>query len=318
MDWSDFYVETCSSQPSAKESQNVFVAITNLWIQFSNFEISLHQFKKAVEVFEKAIIDPICCKSLKIYQAYAQFCIDRKKLANAQNVYIKGLCAGLSELDNNLLWSDFLSLMHFVNKSTDLTVADLYDAVKDQKGVEGIVAVPAELRSDKKMLIDDDALVDIAAQQLVGLDSQGSLDFNESKENDTLPSPQQTHSSQAIGADTAAATAAHQEGGVETSSVAIKMEVEDDSAQAGSSAPASTTATAAGTVGVPEQQPHPQDPSQQEPAPQQEEERRYAAPDDLDDVSGMTPEQIIRTYTARPPMLFTALHKVKHINHSTV
>ncbi len=38
-------------------------------------------------------------------------------------------------------------------------------------------------------------------------------------------------------------------------------------------------------------------------------ERQYAAPDGLDDVAGLTPEQIIRIYSARPPMLFTALHK---------
>ena len=47
----------------------------------------------------------------------------------------------------------------------------------------------------------------------------------------------------------------------------------------------------------------------QEHAPRQQEERQYAAPDDLDEVTGLTPEQIIRIYSARPPMLFTALHK---------
>ncbi len=47
----------------------------------------------------------------------------------------------------------------------------------------------------------------------------------------------------------------------------------------------------------------------QEHAPRQQEERQYAAPDDLDEVTGLTPEQFIRVYSARPPMLFTALHK---------
>ena len=43
---------------------------------------------------------------------------------------------------------------------------------------------------------------------------------------------------------------------------------------------------------------------------QQAQQQRYAAPDDVDDVSGLTPEQVVRAYCCRPPMLFTALHKV--------
>lgn len=273
MDWSDFYQENCTCQPSSKESEVVFDSITSLWIQFSSFEISLHQFKKAVEVFEKAIVDPICCKALRIYQAYAQFCIDRKKLANAQNAYIKGLCAGLSDTDNSILWSEFLSLMHSVNKSAELTLSELYDAVKDQTAVEGVVAEPVELRQPAELSAEE--LVEIAPQQLVGLDS------NESKEAEAMylvPN-----------GPTAAAVA--------DSAVHIKMEVDNN------------TNTTSAAVQSKESTPGEEEPQEE---PQQAEERRYAAPDDLDDVAGMTPEQIIRTYTARPPMLFTALHKARN------
>eukprot|EP00601_Ochromonadales_sp_CCMP2298_P023092 CAMPEP_0173323862 /NCGR_PEP_ID=MMETSP1143-20121109/30744_1 /TAXON_ID=483371 /ORGANISM="non described non described, Strain CCMP2298" /LENGTH=283 /DNA_ID=CAMNT_0014267857 /DNA_START=96 /DNA_END=943 /DNA_ORIENTATION=- len=134
MDWTDYYSETGS------KDAKVYDSIVELWIQYSLFEISLKQYKKAVEVFETAVADPVG-GSVRLFLAYAAFCIDRSKLANAQKVLIRGLCAGLGEANNQLLWGRFLSLMHQVNKSADLTLAQLYDAVKTQTGAS--LAAPA-------------------------------------------------------------------------------------------------------------------------------------------------------------------------------
>mmetsp|Transcript_16873 Transcript_16873/g.28232 ORF Transcript_16873/g.28232 Transcript_16873/m.28232 type:complete len:419 (+) Transcript_16873:163-1419(+) len=147
-DWTDFYTETYPSDeagpPSSVDNgeqlatkRKTYEAIIELWIQFTAFEISLHQYKKAVDVFEKALIDTLGSKSVVLFIAYAAFCVDRKKLANAQKVYIRGLCAGLASQEENWrLWQNFLSLTHTVNKSTDLTVDQLYEAVKKQQGVD--------------------------------------------------------------------------------------------------------------------------------------------------------------------------------------
>ncbi|KAJ1440525.1 hypothetical protein B484DRAFT_147747 [Ochromonadaceae sp. CCMP2298] len=89
MDWTDYYSETGS------KDAKVYDSIVELWIQYSLFEISLKQYKKAVEVFETAVADPVG-GSVRLFLAYAAFCIDRSKLANAQKVLIRGLCAGLA------------------------------------------------------------------------------------------------------------------------------------------------------------------------------------------------------------------------------
>lgn len=299
MDWSDYYTEACSEQPAAPESKTAFDSIINLWIQFSIFEISLHQFKKAVEVFEKAIVDPIGCKSSVLFQTYAKFCIDRKKFANAQNVYIKALSAGFSDPENTALWGDFLSLMHTVNPNKGLTIVDLYDAVKDQ-GV-GNLAVPAEIKAQS---VDSDSL------SAPMYEHTNSLDAIESKEDE--------EEMQVSGADGNTATGTAQDTH-HAAKEEDRMDVDDTqtASRAPSTEPATnasnhdattntnhTTHTAANTTTT---TPPPSTASEHKPAPAVE--RQYAAPDDLDDVSGLTPEQIIRIYSARPPMLFTALHK---------
>ena len=288
MDWSDYYVENEKSV-SADEIKSVFDSITSLWIYYANFEIALHQFKKAVDVFEKAIIDPIVSKSVVIYQTYGMFCVDRKKPGNAQNAYIRGLCAGLCETDNNQLWKELLSLMHTVNKSTNLTLIQLYEAVRKQAGVdESLLAVPQEVRAMEASTAADSATTVVPtgrvtrsrANSIISAEQPAAVvavDANESKEMEVDSSPPSTGS---LPTETAALTPAPS-----TMVTADTTAMEVDSEQNDSTTPA---------VGTPEQQP----------------ERQYAAQDDLDDISGYTPEQLIRTFIARPPMLFTALHKV--------
>eukprot|EP01032_Pedospumella_encystans_P011342 gene11342-13191_t len=296
MDWSDYYAEACSEQPTAPESKSTFDSIVNLWIQFSLFEISLHQFKKAVEVFEKAIVDPIGSKSSVIFQTYAKFCLDRKKNANAQNVYIKALCAGFSETENAVLWDEFVTMMRTVKSNKEFSVVDLYDAVKDQAGVDGKLAAPKEVT----MLNDSIMSVDSSAETS-SEDPVCSLDAIESKEAD-----EEYHVHQAMPVPDRGNDGTPQEG---------LMVVEDGSNSSQGPSPTahlantSTEPVAANVRVKTESAQDPHEERLQEHAPRQQEERQYAAPDDLDEVTGLTPEQIIRIYSARPPMLFTALHK---------
>ena len=104
-DWSDYYSENLHATPTSCEALRVSNAITELWIKFASFEIELRQFKKAVDVFEKALSvtyfvilnprlshhflyskDTLVAAQLKIYISYADFCVERNKLANAQKV----------------------------------------------------------------------------------------------------------------------------------------------------------------------------------------------------------------------------------------
>ena len=290
MDWSDYYTEACSEQPASAESKITFDSIINLWIQFSHFEISLHQFKKAVEVFEKAIIDPIGCKSSLLFRSYAKFCIERKKLANAQNVYIKALCAGFATDENELLWEDFLSLMHIVNPKNELTISDLYEAVKGQAVVGGKLAIPLELNALNHSMNESDISMHL-------YEEDASIDVIESKESEN----ENNEYGQSDNMTSVGDTIVKDE---PTSDGVMKMEVEEEKSSGGSRGaspvPMETTAeiptSAASTAHA--------EVSQEAAA-----ERQYAAPDDLDEVAGLTPEQIIRIYSARPPMLFTALHK---------
>lgn len=291
MDWSDYYTEACSEQPAAPESKTTFDSIINLWIQFSLFEISLHQFKKAVEVFEKAIVDPIGCKSSVLFQTYAKFCIDRKKLANAQNVYIKALSAGFADPENTALWGDFLSLMHTVNPNKGLSIVDLYEAVKDQ-GV-GNLAVPAEI---KALSVDSDSISTPMCEQTTTLDA---IESKEDEEEMQVSAP-----------DTAPAAPAQDTH--RTVKEEDHMDVDDaQAARAPSTEPSTTnsnhTKTHTNSTNNHAASPSPSTSADRKPSPAPE--RQYAAPDDLDDVAGLTPEQVIRIYSARPPMLFTALHK---------
>ena len=179
--------------------------------------------------------------------------------------------------------------MHTVNKSTNLTLIQLYEAVRKQAGVdESLLAMPQEVRAMEASTAADSATTVVPtgrvtrsrANSIISAEQPATavaVDANESKEMEVDSSPPSTGS---LPTETAALTPAPS-----TIVTADSTAMEVDSEQNAYTTPA---------VGTPEQQP----------------KRQYAAPDDLDDISGYTPEQLIRTFIARPPMLFTALHKV--------
>ncbi len=249
MDWTDYYMENLLSENNvSEEKQKGFSAITSLWLQYAQFEIALHQYKKAVDVFDQATNDPIVTKSGKIYLAYANFCVERKKLSNAQKVYLKGLSAGLSDEDNVLMWDNFLLLMHKINKSQELTMAQLFAAVVKQLGDKGAGLAPPV--SAIASLEVNPVVVKEESMDVHVLPALPDLSVNESKEAET-----------AVPAGAAA------------------------------DAPVDILAAVPDVASVDNLQ-------------------QFAAPDDLDSVQGMAPEQVVRTYDRRPPMVFSASNKV--------
>ena len=76
--------------------------------------------------------DPIVSTALRIHVSYADFCIERGKLANARKIYVKAIQLSFSDSDRSYLWNQFLNLMHKINKSDELTIDQLFLAVQQQ------------------------------------------------------------------------------------------------------------------------------------------------------------------------------------------
>eukprot|EP00600_Ochromonadales_sp_CCMP1393_P006214 CAMPEP_0174959844 /NCGR_PEP_ID=MMETSP0004_2-20121128/3394_1 /TAXON_ID=420556 /ORGANISM="Ochromonas sp., Strain CCMP1393" /LENGTH=716 /DNA_ID=CAMNT_0016208191 /DNA_START=160 /DNA_END=2311 /DNA_ORIENTATION=+ len=304
-DWTDFYTETYPSDeagpPSSVDNgeqlatkRKTYEAIIELWIQFTAFEISLHQYKKAVDVFEKALIDTLGSKSVVLFIAYAAFCVDRKKLANAQKVYIRGLCAGLASQEEN----GDCGKTSYRLQSTDLTVDQLYEAVKKQQGVDSsklaAPSPPLSIPSTSSALPAPSDQQDNANQAPI-ISSSNAIDVIESKEeigdNVAVPAVENGHGRGDSTAEGAAATTLETLPPVAAAAVQEEEEnaeqQEKDGQEQRELQVSATASSSSSVVTRPD----------------------YAAADDLDDVSGLTPQQIIKIYSGAPPILFTALHK---------
>jgi hypothetical protein len=94
-------------------------------------EANLRQWKKATQIYDDALVDPFVSKCSLVYESYAKYCIERKKIPSAQKVYIKGLSIGLMQTDVDRLWDDFLDMMR-QNGSPELSRMDLYEAISQQ------------------------------------------------------------------------------------------------------------------------------------------------------------------------------------------
>lgn len=141
-DWSDYYSETFIGEEN-EDSVAMVKKLVDLWVAYAHFESSLKQFKKATEVFDKAMGDPIVGKYSQLYELYAEYLVGRGKLGNAQNAFIKGLCAQLPVEESNKLWKKFLRFMHSVNKSNELTLQQLYEAIKSKPDTQYLSPIPA-------------------------------------------------------------------------------------------------------------------------------------------------------------------------------
>lgn len=183
-DWSDYYTETYGEDVSSTSAVEMRKNLVNLWTAYAQFESGLKQFKKATEVFDKALGDPIVGKTNHIYESYADYWVGRNKLASAQNMFIKGLCAGLPSEESNKLWLSFLEFMHGVNKSKELTLKQLYDAILAKPDVQNLAPITTASRTVSPMMIAPSKTIQ----------SPMMMSINESKESmptvmPTLPPP---------------------------------------------------------------------------------------------------------------------------------
>ena len=112
-------------------------AIATLWISYAHYLQKAKQFKTAAEAYEDATKCPVSGRTGRIWLYYARFLEDRGKVRSAQQVYLRALVGSnqtaghvQDEQDQNLLWSEFLTMMQ--TKQPDLTLAALKEAVQKE------------------------------------------------------------------------------------------------------------------------------------------------------------------------------------------
>lgn len=294
-DWSDYYGENLSETPTTEEAIQTFDAIVNLWIEYARFEVGLRQYKKAVEVFDNALNDSLVSTSAKIYLAYAEFCTERNKNSNAQKVFIKGLCAGLSPGDSANLWNQFLALMHKVNNAADLTLSALYTAVKQQvTDASTLAAIPNE----EKAVHESPAPVSGVPTVSVKIEENGEVNTavsaaganNAAAALNTISSAAESKVDDAFIVDNNRTSTSST-----SSSSSGSSHMPSDNAAAAAAATESSSATTTKDI-----------------APQDggggggQERQQQNCIDDLDAVTGLTPEQVILLHAQRPQMIFSA------------
>jgi hypothetical protein len=222
----------------------------------------------------------------RIHLSYADYCVDRGKLANARKVYLKAIQQPFSNADRSNLWNRFLILMHKINKSDELTIEQLFLAVKQQltataaaesasdvftlvpppnltcviSTASSLHAAPAVTLSSAPNVADGytEGSLPLDMTTSVEVSGHGNVSFAESKESlaDSSVEPSQ------IG-DVA------------------NMEVADSDKTTIEALDSSTSAAAVG--------------------------------DDLDSLTGLTPEMVVKMYNRRPPMIFTATNRVSYM-----
>ena len=125
----------------SEEAVSVMKYAVDLWLSYADMEINLRQWKKATQVFDDALADPFMSKSGVIYESYARYCIERKRVPSAQKVFIKGLSNALAQTDVDRLWNAFLLMMH-ENGSPELSKQTLYEAMLQQLEGSSVLSKP--------------------------------------------------------------------------------------------------------------------------------------------------------------------------------
>jgi hypothetical protein len=313
MDWGDNYTENMLNKSASKEAKDALSSIVKLWIAFCTMEITLRQFKRAVKIFEDALSDPVASRSADIYLAYVDYCKTRGKLSNAQKVYIKGISSALPQEDADKLWASFLPFIQSQG-SPDLTMNQLYEAVRSEAGVgadslsppgpgatagavEGTIETASlltttHIKSSTPICSQDSNInnrsqtleVDPSSPMILeesyvvakSKSDETSSSFVASSSNFSLEKPQIVKSEESV--DKMIVVEEEQKMIIkceanETNSIENKLDTTANSV-------VRDAINNPGGIG-----------------------------DDLDSVIGMTPEQLIRIYRQRPPMLFSAPFK---------
>lgn len=282
-DWTDHYNENFANDAESQEAIAARRNIALLWIEYCNQEKSSKQFKKCVQAYEDALKDPISSKCVELYLSYADYYSERAKYSNAQKAFIRGLCAGLTTADTDILWSHFLSFMHEINKSTSLTVEDLYEAAKNQlKGIEGTLVGPSENYlanvTDKAQLLPARASGEAESKVESDADRPNSI----ATVSDTTTEANRDSMEDFIAA------------------LATNKDFKTLPRFSPPSSPLYETDTET-------------DIYSSIPQVENSDGNSAAFSDELDDISGLTPEVLIKAYSHRPGLLFCALDQVRRM-----
>jgi hypothetical protein len=284
LDWTDNYTENLLSNSSSQESKDALSSIVKLWIAFCTMEITLRQFKRAVKLFEDAISDPIASRSANTYLAYVDYCSTRGKFANAQKVYIKGLSSELGQEEADKLWVSFLSFIQSQG-SPDLNLEQLYEAVKSE-AAEGTIlssfttGLSSVVKEEKVSEVEP--IVKVKQEKLTDAESKADEENTISMEivdevviavkvEDVFGTGEEIISEESVDKDKMDVIIE------ETQEICEVTEKNVLDNKTNPVAAVSKVNVAPGGVG-----------------------------DDLDSVVGLTPDQLIRMYRHRPPMLFSA------------
>lgn len=169
-------------------------AIATLWISYAHYLQKAKQFKTASEAYEDATKCPVSGMVGRVWLEYARFLEDRNKVRSAQQVYLRALVGtggsggGMvnDEQDQNLLWSEFLTMMQTKANQPDLTLHGLKAAVQ----MEHTNQLHQPDLAGSTGNVGDSMYDDLLTSQRPRLDSHGST-------NSGLPDPAASSSSSA-------------------------------------------------------------------------------------------------------------------------
>ena len=302
-DWSDYYTEQLSKTPDSEEARHALSRIVQLRIAYCTMEINLKQFKKATTIYDDSLKDPVVNRLADIYLAYVEYCTSRGKSTSAQNVFLKGLSAGLQQVEADKLWTKFLSFIQAQQQTPDLTVEQLYEDVRINAGVDALTP-PGSLvmKSDHVSSSSDGCGVTLHEEtktiegiSVAAMDTVDSnTPFSSLSAHELLS---RSHPSHPLGSPDLSAVLE-----IDRSMVAAEtkdgedMVTETTSSASSSATPASSSSSGnmgagSSSMGIGRISP------------------ALPTGDDLDSVTGMTPELLCRMHRSRPPMLFSALNR---------
>lgn len=128
MDWTDYYTENCSTDPTSQESVTMLDSILKLWSLYSKFEASSGVPSNLEEAFEKASGDSLVGGFGQVYITFAELFLTVGNVVSAEKAFIQGLTKGLIQGQSDLLWSSYLQFAQSAYNSPHFTMEELFQS----------------------------------------------------------------------------------------------------------------------------------------------------------------------------------------------
>ena len=114
LEWTDELVEADAGADAdaatARTAQEI--ALVDLWLAFADAECELRQFKAAVKAYESATECDVAKQYVRPWKAWADFCVARNKVSNAQRIYLRALAAvAPGSAEAAAVWESLLELV---------------------------------------------------------------------------------------------------------------------------------------------------------------------------------------------------------------